>query len=192
MKQEELNTRLNALLDKFAKEEMEFLKAISEFDQLVKEYNSNLMRVFFDTARNHFIDLLDGLRNIKKAVFAPTGVFRIKSEDFFDLIVDNLPEVEIPMKSNDYDGCVEYQISIINFIRINYFIHVKLKFKTFSFPANIFQKGMVLESNAKVYCVDLSTDQGNIIMLNCLQNKILKEYIEQNTSLKMPKGYSLL
>ena len=80
-------------------------KAIFEFDQLVEEYNSNLMRVFFDTARNHFIDLLDGLRNIKKAVFAPTRVFRIKSEDFFDLIVDNLPEVEIPMKSNDYRMC---------------------------------------------------------------------------------------
>ena len=82
--QEELNTRLNALLDKFAKEELEFLKAISEFVSGVEEYNSNLMRVFFDTARNHFIDLLDGLRNIKKAVFAPTRVFRIKSEDFFD------------------------------------------------------------------------------------------------------------
>lgn len=74
MTQEELNTRLNELLDKYTRKELPFFEVVIAFRDLIEEYDSNLPDKNFKIAQDYLMDVLYRLRGIKITI--PVG-FRL-------------------------------------------------------------------------------------------------------------------
>ena len=83
MTQEELNTRLNELLDKYTRKELPFFEVVIAFRDLIEEYDSNLPDKNFKIAQDYLMDVLYRLRGIKITipVGLPSDIYKIARQD---------------------------------------------------------------------------------------------------------------
>ena len=183
MTQEEVNKRLKGLLKKLAKEEIDSCEAIAEFSRLLEEYDRNVSNQNLKMAKDHFIGVVDGLKQIKKVLNNPLPI-QLFSGELFEYILPNMPRVKIFIERNKHQEFLIHKIRLGHYL-FDCILSVDFKLKNNSFPLNLFQKFRILHQTIKIYSVEILKDERDFVMVNPLQYRALKQCIEYNISLKV-------